>query len=498
MKISELPPQNVWNPFEKITEVPRGSKHEEKIIAFMLNFAKEHNLEAKRDKAGNILIKKPASKGMEEVQSVIFQAHVDMVCVADEGVKIDFLNDPIPAYVDGDYVKAKGTSLGADNGLGMAMMMAILTDTSFPHGPIECLFTVDEETGLTGANALENDFFNSKLLINLDSEGIGQVFIGCAGGITMTAFFDYHQEAVPANHVAYQFVITGLKGGHSGLEIHKGHANANKIANRLLFLITNKYLARLSEFNGGKAHNVIAPIAEFTFTIDKEYQNELKADFDLFVNEINGEYKKLETGINMALNPIANPDFVVNMDAQRNLTNALYACPHGVYAMSLDVPGLVETSTNLAVVSFRERDESSPQHNKLLKQIQVLTSQRSFIESGKRDIHTTVCQIFKQNGATITSSAGYPGWKPNPSSPLLKIAKDAYFKLYGVEPLEKAIHAGLECGLFLEKYNNELDMISIGPNLFDVHSPNEKIEIKTVQMCYDHVVEILKNIPKII
>lgn len=493
MKISELNPNLVWQYFEQLTQVPRGSKHEEKVIAFMLDFAAQHGLEAKKDSAGNVLIKKPASKGMGNVESVVFQSHLDMVCTANRDVEINFAEDPIIAYVDGEWVKAKGTSLGADDGIGVAMMMAILTDKTIQHGTVECLFTVDEETGLTGAFALESGFFNSKILINLDSEDEGQIFIGCAGGIDCHAYFDYHQEAVPANHAAYKFIISDLKGGHSGDEIHKGLGNANKIANRFLYLITKKYQARLSEFDGGDRHNAIPRFADFVFTIDSNYAKDVKADFETFANEIKGEFIKLEDRINLELNEVVIPDFVIDFKAQENLTNALYICPNNVYAMSLDIPGLTETSTNLAVVRMREKEENLHKGH-LLKQIEVVTSQRSSIESGKIDINTMVRTAFEVCKAKTTSGDGYPGWKPNPNSPLLKIAKDAYIKLFGKEPLVKAIHAGLECGLFLEKYH-DLDMISIGPTLKSVHSPDEKIEIATVKMCYDHILEILKNIP---
>jgi dipeptidase D len=395
MRISELTPNLVWQYFEQLTQVPRSSKHEEKVIAFMIDFAKKHNLEAKKDSAGNVLIKKPASKGMENVQSVIFQSHLDMVCTANKDVEINFATDPIPAYVDDKWVKAKGTSLGADDGIGVAMMMAILTDETIQHGPVECLFTVDEETGLTGAFALETGFFDSKLLINLDSEEEGQIYIGCAGGIDCHAYFDYRQEAIPANHVAYKFIINGLKGGHSGDEIHKGLGNANKIANRFLYQITKKYQIRLSEFDGGDRHNAIPRFADFIFTVDKDYAQDVKADFETFANEIKGEFIKLEDKINLELKEVALPDFVINFKAQENLTNALYICPNNVYAMSLDIPGLTETSTNLAVVKMRENEENNPHEGHLLKHIEVVTSQRSSIESGKTDINTMVRAAFE-------------------------------------------------------------------------------------------------------
>ncbi|MDR2836725.1 MAG: aminoacyl-histidine dipeptidase [Bacteroidales bacterium] len=529
--ISDLKPSLVWQYFEEITKIPRESKHEENIIQFMLDFAKKHNLEVKKDKVGNVLIKKSATKGKENLKSVCFQSHLDMVCTANKDVKIDFRKDPITAYIDGEWVKAKGTSLGADDGIGVAMSMAILTDKNLEHGPVECLFTIDEETGLTGAFALESGFFDSKILINLDSEEEGQIYIGCAGGIDVQASFNYLLENVPKDSISYKFVINGLKGGHSGDEIHKGLGNANKIANRFLSHINDKYQARLSEFDGGDRHNAIPRFADFSFTVKKTHKKNIIKDFEKFVCDIKNEYGSLETAINIELTEMPMPEFVMDFDTQICLTDSLYICPNGVHAMSLDIPGLVETSNNLATVKFRDEngklleadiewDEEMEEYIKSNEEIdieeddaefagyiynefevpksgrvQIGTSQRSSIESGKNDINTMVKLAFETNGADVTSGDGYPGWKPNPNSEILDIAKSAYVKLFNKEPLVKAIHAGLECGLFLEKYQ-ELDMISIGPTLQGVHSPDEKIEIATVQMWHDHIVEILKNIPK--
>lgn len=535
MVLSELNPKLVWQYFEQLTNVPRESKHEEKVIAFMLDFAKKHNLEVKKDQAGNVLIKKPATKGLENLKSVIFQAHLDMVCTANKDVKINFANDPIQAYIDGEWVKAKGTSLGADDGIGVAMMMSILTDNNIQHGPIECLFTVDEETGLTGAFALESEFFDSKILINLDSEEEGEIYIGCAGGIDVTAYINYYLEKVPSDSVAFKFIVNGLKGGHSGDEIHKGLGNANKIANRFLYKINNEFCARLSDFDGGDRHNAIPRFADFTFTIKKEFVDDLKNCFKIFVEQIKNEFGSLETNLNIELQECKMPNAVMDYWNQNNLISSLYICPNGVYAMSLDIPGLTETSNNLATVKFKDKegnlfatyknedfdeefdkeiDKAALEQNKedindfdfagycfdtkgKLKKhsIKITTSQRSSIESGKEDINNMVAIAFQNNNGLTTSGDGYPGWKPNPNSEILKIAKDCYNKLFDKEPLVKAIHAGLECGLFLEKYK-DLDMISVGPTLKGVHSPDEKIEIKTVQMCYDHILEILKNIPK--
>lgn len=481
--LGNLEPKNVWNYFEEITKVPRPSKKEEKIIAFLLDFAKKNNLEAKRDKIGNVLISKPASKGMENRKSVVLQSHVDMVCEANKDTVIDFDNDPIIPYIDGEWVKAKGTTLGADDGIGMAASMAILTDNNLVHGPIECLFTVDEETGLTGAFEIEEGFFKSKILLNLDSEDEGEIFIGCAGGIDLVANFDYKKENVPQNHLAYKFIVNGLQGGHSGDEIHKGFGNSNKIANRFLNIINEKFNARLSIFDGGNKRNAIPREAEFVFTIDKSHEQALKKEFEIFKKNIVNEIVLTEKNINLSLESAKMPEFVIDLKTQNNLINAVYACPHGVHAWSPAIPGFVETSNNLASVKFIDN------------KIQVVTSQRSSVESGKKDINNMVKSVFVLAGADVKIGDGYPGWAPNPKSEILTIAEESYERLFGKKPVVRAIHAGLECGLFLEKYP-DLDMISFGPTLRGVHSPDERIEIKTVEMWYEHLLDVLKNIPR--
>ena len=481
--LGNLEPKNVWQYFEQITQVPRPSKKEEKIIAFLLDFAAKNNLNAKRDAIGNVLITKPASPGMENKKSVLLQSHMDMVCEANKDTKIDFDNDPITPWIDGEWVKAKGTTLGADDGIGMAAQMAILTDNTLVHGPIECLFTVDEETGLTGAFEIQEGFFNSKILLNLDSEDEGEIFIGCAGGIDLVATFNFTKESVPAGHNAYKFVVNGLKGGHSGDEIDKGYGNSNKIANRFMHLICEKYSVRLANFDGGNKRNAIPREAEFVFTADSKFDSEIKADFDLFNKNMVKEIEITEPNIKLSLEKTEMPAFVVDQATFVNLTNALYACPHGVHAWSPAIPGFVETSTNLASVKF--------DGNKIL----VVTSQRSSVESGKQDINNMVKSVFTLAGAEIEIGDGYPGWAPNPKSEILTIAEKSYEKLFGKKPVVRAIHAGLECGLFLEKYP-ELDMISFGPTLRGVHAPEERIEIKTVKMWYDHLLDVLKNIPE--
>lgn len=481
--LSNLEPQNVWQYFEQITQVPRPSKKEEKIMTFLLEFAKKHNLEARRDRIGNVLIVKPASPGMENVKSVLLQSHMDMVCEANRDIKIDFDNDPITPVIEGEWVAAKGTTLGADDGIGMAAEMAILTDNSLQHGPLECLFTVDEETGLTGAFEIQPGFFESKILLNLDSEDEGEIFIGCAGGIDAVATFDFKNEPVPSNHSAFKITVNGLKGGHSGDEIHKGYGNSNKMANRFLFLFTEKYDIRLANFDGGNKRNAIPREAEFVFSIEKDKISQMQKDFEILKKNIINEIELTEPNINIIIEAVSNPETVIDKQTQKSLCFALYACPHGVHAWSPAIPGFVETSTNLASVKFDKNN------------ITVVTSQRSSVESGKQDINFMVRSVFELAGAKVESGDGYPGWAPNPKSEILTIAEKSYERLFGKKPVVRAIHAGLECGLFLEKYP-DLDMISFGPTLRGVHAPGEKVEIKTVKMWYDHLIDVLKNIPQ--
>ena len=481
--LGHLEPKKVWQYFEDITKVPRSSKKEEKIIEFLLNFGKEHNLDTKRDEIGNVLIKKPASAGMENVKSVILQSHMDMVCEANRDTKINFDTDRITPYIDGEWVKAKGTTLGADDGIGVAAEMAILTDNTLKHGPIECLFTVDEETGLTGAFEIQPNFFESKILLNLDSEDEGEIFIGCAGGIDTIATFDFKSEPVPQNHKAYKITVNGLQGGHSGDEIQKGLGNSNKMANRFLHLFTEKYDIRLSNFDGGNKRNAIPREAEMTFTIEAAKTNEMMKDFETLQKNIINEIVINEPKINIIIEEDKMPTTVIDKQTQNNLCLALYACPHGVHAWSPAIEGFVETSTNLASVKF--------ENNK----IAVVTSQRSSVDSGKNDINIMVRSVFKLAGASVESGDGYPGWAPNRNSEILTIAEKSYERLFGKKPVVRAIHAGLECGLFLEKYP-DLDMISFGPTLRGVHSPDEKIEIKTVKMWWNHLIDVLENIPK--
>lgn len=476
-----LEPTLLWNYFHDITQIPRPSKKEEKVIAFLENFSKTHQLDYKKDKSGNILISKPATPGYEKSKTVILQAHMDMVCEKNSDVSFDFDADAIQYYIDGDWVKARGTTLGGDNGIGMAMMLAVLTSDELQHPAIECLFTVDEETGLTGAFALENNFLKGEVLINLDSEDDGVIFIGCAGGIDTTATLPYTEEPVPADYFAFKVSVKGLKGGHSGDDINKGLGNANKILNRYLWTVNKQTDLRLHSFDGGNLRNAIPREANALVSVPYSEKENVRVLLNQFIAEIELELSETEPTIQITLESEQLPTTAVDKRTSDALLNALYACPHGVIAMSRDMPGLVETSTNLASIKMK------PGNN-----ILITTSQRSSIESSKYDIANQVEAALTLAGATATHGDGYPGWKPNLKSEVLTIAQTAYKTLFTEAPGIRAIHAGLECGLFLEKYPH-LDMISIGPQMYGVHSPDERLSISSTQKCWKWLVEILKN-----
>ncbi len=483
-ELENLQPTEVWKYFSEILEIPRPSKKEEKIIEYLLNFAQEQKLEALKDDAGNVLIRKPATKGMEDRASVILQSHVDMVCEKNSDVEHDFDADPINAFIDGEWVTAKGTTLGADDGIGIAAQLAILASTTIKHGPIECLFTVDEETGLTGAFELKPNFFKSQILLNLDSEDEGELFIGCAGGIDTVITFAFETEKVPSDFEAFQIAVTGLKGGHSGDDIDKGLGNSIKIINRFLWKGTNKFDLRISSIDGGNLRNAIPREAFATFVIHKDDVKSMKEMFEGFHDDVISEYQTVEPKLSIKLKPAEMPQWVIDEPTQYDLLNALYACPHGVIAMSKQIPGLVETSTNLASIKIIQDN-----------QILVTTSQRSSIDSSRADIANMVESVFRLANANVVHTGGYPGWAPNTNSEILNITKKSYKNLFSVEPIVRAIHAGLECGLFLEKYPT-LDMISFGPTIKGAHSPDERINIETTDKFWKLLLDVLENIPK--
>ena len=483
MEKIELKPASVFHYFAEICKVPRPSKKEEKIIAYLQNFAKEQGLESKTDEAGNILIKKPATPGKENLKTVILQSHIDMVCEKNSDSTHDFLNDPIETYIDGEWLKAKGTTLGADNGIGMAAQLAVLAANDIEHGPIECLFTVDEETGLTGAFALKEGFMDGDILINLDSEDEGELFIGCAGGANTTAEFAYEEIDAPQDYFFFNVAIKGLTGGHSGDDINKNRANANKLLNRFLSQLAEKYDLYLCEIDGGNLHNAIPREARALCAVPMKHKEDVRIDMNIYTAEIENEFSVTEPNLRTELGSESPCAKAIDRDTVARLLKTIYAVHHGVYAWSQDMPGLVETSSNLASIKMVDG------------KIKIVTSQRSSILSSRKDMSEVVRSAFLLGGAEVTTGDGYPGWKPNPASPILKVAIESYKRLFGVEPKVKAIHAGLECGLFLEKYPH-LDMFSTGPTLRGVHSPDERMHIPAVDKFWQHLLDVLVNVPQ--
>ena len=483
MEKIELKPASVFHYFEEICKVPRPSKKEEKIIAYLMDFAEKQGLEAKKDEAGNILIKKPATVGLENLKTVILQSHIDMVCEKNSDSNHDFLNDPIETYIDGEWLKAKGTTLGADNGIGMATQLAILAADDIQHGPLECLFTVDEETGLTGAFALKEGFMDGDILINLDSEDEGELFIGCAGGANTTAEFAYEEIDAPQDYFFFNVAIKGLTGGHSGDDISKNRANANKLLNRFLSQLAVKYDLYLCRIDGGNLHNAIPREAHALCAVPMKHKEDVRIDMNIYTAEIENEFSVTEPNLRTELGSETPCAKAIDRETVARLLKSLYAVHHGVYAWSQDMPGLVETSSNLASIKMVDG------------KIKIVTSQRSSILSSRKDMSEMIRAAFLLGGATVTTGDGYPGWKPNPASPILKVAIESYKKLFGVEPKVKAIHAGLECGLFLEKYPH-LDMFSTGPTLRGVHSPDERMHIPAVDKFWQHLLDVLVNVPQ--
>lgn len=478
--ISKLKPEPLWNYFNEICKIPRPSKKEEKIIEFLANFGKKNNLETIIDKTGNVLIKKAASKGKENSPIIVLQAHIDMVCEKNSDVQHDFLTDPIIPYIDGEWVKAKGTTLGADDGIGVAAILAILSDNNIEHGPLECLFTVDEETGLTGAFALEADFLKGRILLNLDSEDEGQIFIGCAGGKDTMAKLNVDFTDVDKNFIPYIINVKGLKGGHSGDDIHKGLGNANKILVRILWEAYEKFDIKISDFDGGNLRNAIAREAFAHIYINPD-KNLNFIDWIINIsNIIKNEFKITEPLLEISCQKNDFNEKILESKSQFKLLNALYACPHGVISWSQEIKGFVQTSTNLASVKF--------ENNKVI----ITTSQRSSVESEKTDIVNMVASVFRLADAKIEHSNGYPGWTPNANSKVLEVTKTVYKKLFSQEPEVLVIHAGLECGLIGEKYPG-MDMISFGPTIKGAHSPDERLHIESVTKFWDLLLGILSR-----
>lgn len=487
--LSQLKPSGLWQLFEKICSIPHPSKHEQKISAWIQSWAKELGLSVKEDAVGNLFIKKPATPGMEDRQGIILQAHMDMVPQKNNDTVHDFLTDPIKPYIidNGDWVTAQGTTLGADNGIGLASALAVLASDDLIHGPLEVLVTIDEEAGMSGAFGLEAGWLEGNILINTDSEQEGEVYMGCAGGIDGLAKFDLVfeniAENVTENTQAFNLSISGLKGGHSGVDIHTGRANANKLLVRFLLDASNEFGLRLTELNGGSLRNAIPREANASFVIPTAKVAALKARLADYLATVQTNLGAIETSIDMLLISPEDFDQCWTLATQSNILRALNACPNGVIRMSDDIEGIVETSLNLGVIQTRG------------KKLNALVLIRSLHDDGRLETQRTVRSVFELAGANIEFSGAYPGWKPNPDSAIMKTVSETYQALFNKVPAVMVIHAGLECGLFKTAYPH-WDMVSIGPTIKFPHSPDEKIEIATVEQYWQLLIAVLAKAPK--
>ncbi|MGL5016442.1 MAG: aminoacyl-histidine dipeptidase [Bacteroidales bacterium] len=480
MRNTTLEPKIVWDFFDEICQIPRPSKKEEKIRGYLREFATSRNLKYKEDNVGNIVIQKDASSSSVGKPGVILQCHMDMVCEKRENSKHDFDCDPIRTYIDGDWLKAHDTTLGADNGAGMAAILALLDSNNIPHPRLEALFTVDEESGLTGAFALKEGFLDGKYLLNLDGED--GLIVGCAGGVETTAKFKIEEIDTPTGFFWFRVSIKGLTGGHSGEDINKGLANANQLLARFLWIIHSKYGIRLSSIEGGNLHNAIPREAAAVAALPFAMKEQLRIELNHFIADIEMEYGKREPNIRVDLESENAPTTCLHQEDAIKLISAIYGLPNGVISMSLDMVNFVETSSNLASIKRNDKGE-----------IVVTTSQRSASEIAKWDIARRINAVLSIAGGAVNHSEGYPGWLPNLESHLLKCAVKSYERINNSQPVVQAIHAGLECGLFLKKYPN-MEMISFGPTILALHSPEERISISSMDKFWKHLLEILKSI----
>ena len=485
MNKNDLKPAVVFAEFAKINEIPRPSKHEEKMIEYLKNWGETHGLATNVDETGNVIIRKPATPGMENRKTVILQSHMDMVCDKLVDVTFDFDKDPIRTYIDGEWLTAEGTTLGADDGIGCAIELAILASNDIQHGPIECVFTRDEETGLSGAEGMKAGFMTGDYLINLDSEDEGEMFVSCAGGRNTTAQFTFQREAAPEGSFFIKGALKGLVGGHSGDDINKKRANAIKILARFIFQTMKRYEGiQLAQFHSGKLHNAIPRDGYFVLAVPHDLKENVRADWNVFASEVEDEFHVTDTQMQFLMESTeAEP--VIAPAVAKNFIWAVQAVDNGIYAICQDeaLGGLVETSSNIA--SIHTTDTT----------IDILSSQRSNVMSNLDNMCYTIQAAFELAGAKAVSGEGYPAWKMRADSKLQEIVVASYKKLFKKDPIVRGIHAGLECGLFSERYP-QLDMISFGPTLRFVHTPDERLHIPTVQMVWDHLLDVLKNIPQ--
>lgn len=481
MILNTIEPKQIWEHFEALNAVPRPSKQEERVIQFMVNFGKQHGLETHQDAIGNIIIKKPATPGMEDKQTVIMQSHVDMVHQKNNDTDFDFQTEGIKMYIDGDWVRAKGTTLGADNGLGVATIMAILTSTDIPHPAIEAMFTVDEETGMTGAKQLDPSFYEGSILLNLDTEDDEEISIGCAGGIDTNTTYAYQEIDTPSNVTTFQVELKGLQGGHSGMDIHRGLGNANKLMNRCLK--ESPVQIFLHSVDGGSLRNAIpresVAVVSVASSNQETFIQHIKETEALF----KAEFSPIEPNLVIELSETSSPEKAMEAAELERILNTIYAVHNGVFKLSLHFDDLVETSSSLARVEIK---------NGLFE---TKSLQRSSVESTKHDVANTVAAPFLQLGAKVEQSGDYPGWEPNPDSAILKTLETKYKEMFNSEPNVMACHAGLECGI-LGKHLPEVDMISFGPNIRGAHSPDECVQISSVQKFWKFLLEVLKDTPK--
>lgn len=481
-EISQLSPQPVWQFFDQICSIPHPSKHEEALAQHIIQFAEAEGLEVRRDAVGNVFIKKPATPGMEDRKGVVLQAHIDMVPQKNEDTDHDFTTDPIQPYIDGEWVTAKGTTLGADNGMGMAACLAVLASKGIEHGPLEVLLTIDEEAGMTGAFGLEEGWLEGDILLNTDSEQEGEVYMGCAGGVDGSLVVDIQRDTTPAGYQAVKLVVKGLKGGHSGCDIHTGRGNANKILGRFLFGHAEELGLRLTSLTGGSLRNAIPREASAVVTLPAANVDKLNELFAYYQELLVAELGRVETDINLFTEATELPADVLATADQQRFINMLNACPNGVIRMSDDIQGVVETSLNVGVITT-EADK-----------ITVLCLIRSLIDSGRSNVEGMLKAVATLAGASCEFSGTYPGWKPDADSEVMHLFRETYESIYGRVPNIMVIHAGLECGLFKKPYPN-MDMISFGPTIKFPHSPDEKVQIDTVALFWEQMVAILKNIP---
>ena len=483
-EIRQLQPQSLWKHFVDLNAVPRPSKKEERVIQFMKDFGTQLGLETFEDDIRNVIIRKPATKGMENRKAIVLQSHLDMVHQKNNDTIFDFDKEGINMTIDGDWVRAKGTTLGADNGIGVATIMAILASNDIPHPAIDALFTIDEETGMTGALNLKGGILKGEILLNLDTEQDDEIDIGCAGGIDVTAKRSYQEENIPADHIGYTLTVSGLNGGHSGMDIHKGLGNANKLMIRILYAISRELNARVTSINGGSLRNAIPRESVSVVTIAKDSESQMATLISALSEEIKAEYITMEPGLNITMVSVASPQKGMKADDQTRILNAIYTANNGVYRMSADIPDLVETSNNVARVLL--------ENGELM--IGCLT--RSSVESSKMDLANALRAAFELAGCDVVFSGNYPGWTPNVHSPILKTMEGIYEKLFNEKPKVVACHAGLECGILGANYPG-MDMISFGPTILGAHSPDERVSISSVQKYWKFVLEILKEIPTI-